>query len=209
YVDQQKVFYYITTMNENYVQPEMPKGAEKGIVRGLYKFASAGRRKKQVRLLGSGAILREVIAAAELLDKDFSVSSEVWSATSFNELARDGRDCDREAMLKPKAKPPVPWVTQCLSGSSAPVIAATDYVKAHADQIRAWVPGPYRVLGTDGFGRSDTRAALRRHFEVDRHFIAVAALRSLVEAGEVEPSIVADAIARYGIDASRPNPLQA
>jgi pyruvate dehydrogenase E1 component len=209
YVDQQKVFYYITTMNENYVQPAMPKGAEKGIVRGLYKFASAGRRKKQVRLLGSGAILREVIAAAELLDQDFGVSSEVWSATSFSELARDGRDCDREAMLKPKAKPPVPWVTQCLSGSSAPVIAATDYVKAHADQIRAWVPGPYRVLGTDGFGRSDTRAALRRHFEVDRHYIVVAALRSLAEAGEIEMSVVADAIARYGIDTSRPNPLQA
>ena len=209
FVDQQKVFYYITTMNENYPQPEMPKGAEKGIVRGLYKFASAGRRKKQVRLLGSGTILREAIAAAELLDKDFSVSSEVWSATSFNELARDGRDCDREAMLKPKAKPPVPWVTQCLSGSSAPVIAATDYVKAHADQIRAWVPSPYRVLGTDGFGRSDTRAALRRHFEVDRHFIAVAALRSLVETGEVEASVVTDAIARYGIDTNRPNPLQA
>lgn len=209
YVDQQKVFYYITTMNENYQQPEMPKGAEKGIVRGLYKFASAGRRKKQVRLLGSGSILREVIAAAELLDKDFGVSSEIWSATSFNELARDGRDCERETMLKPKAKPPVPWVTQCLSGSSAPVIAATDYVKAHADQIRAWVPGPYRVLGTDGFGRSDTRAALRRHFEVDRHFIVVAALRSLVETGEVEASVVTDAIARYGIDTNRPNPLQA
>nr|WP_296748112.1 pyruvate dehydrogenase (acetyl-transferring), homodimeric type [Thioalkalivibrio sp.] len=209
FVDQQKVFYYITTMNENYPQPEMPKGAEKGIVRGLYKFASPGRRKKQVRLLGSGTILREVIAAAELLDKDFSVSSEIWSATSFNELARDGRDCDREAMLKPKAKPPVPWVTQCLSGSSAPVIAATDYVKAHADQIRAWVPGTYRVLGTDGFGRSDTRAALRRHFEVDRHFIVVAALRSLAEAGEVEASVVTDAIARYGIDTNRPNPLQA
>jgi pyruvate dehydrogenase E1 component len=209
YVDQQKVFYYITTMNENYVQPAMPKGAEKGIVRGLYKFASAGRRKKQVRLLGSGTILREVIAAAELLDQDFSVSSEVWSATSFNELARDGRDCDREALLRPKAKPPVPWVTQCLAGSSAPVIAATDYVKAHADQIRAWVPGPYRVLGTDGFGRSDTRAALRRHFEVDRHYIVVAALRSLAEAGELEMSVVADAIARYGIDTGRPNPLQA
>lgn len=209
YVDQQKVFYYITTMNENYPQPEMPKGAEKGIVRGLYKFASAGRRKKQVRLLGSGTILREVIAAAELLDNDFSVSSEIWSATSFNELARDGRDCEREAMLKPKGKPQVPWVTQCLSNSSAPVIAATDYVKAYADQIRAWVPGPYRVLGTDGFGRSDTRAALRRHFEVDRHYIVVAALRSLVEAGEIDASVVTDAITRYGIDTSRPNPLHA
>jgi pyruvate dehydrogenase E1 component len=209
FVEQQKVFYYVTTMNENYPQPAMPKGAEKGIVRGLYKFAAAGRRKKQVRLLGSGTILREVIAAAELLDQDFGVSSEVWSATSFNELARDGRACDREALLKPKAKPPVPWVTQCLSGSDAPVVAATDYVKAYADQIRAWVPAPYRVLGTDGFGRSDTRAALRRHFEVDRHYIVVAALKLLSEAGEVEASVVADAIARYGIDTSRPDPLQA
>jgi pyruvate dehydrogenase E1 component len=209
FVEQQKVFYYITTMNENYPQPAMPKGAEKGIVRGLYKFAAAGRRKKQVRLLGSGTILREVIAAAELLDQDFGVSSEVWSATSFNELARDGRACDREALLKPKAKPPVPWVTQCLSGSNAPVIAATDYVKAYADQIRAWIPAPYRVLGTDGFGRSDTRAALRRHFEVDRHYVVVAALKSLSETGEVEASVVADAIARYGIDTSRPDPLQA
>jgi len=209
FVEQHKVFYYVTTMNENYPQPAMPKGAEKGIVKGLYKFAAAGRRKKQVRLLGSGTILREVIAAAELLDQDFGVSSEVWSATSFNELARDGRACDREALLKPKAKPPTPWVTQCLSGSTAPVIAATDYVKAYADQIRAWVPAPFRVLGTDGFGRSDTRAALRRHFEVDRHYIVVAALKSLSETGEVEASVVADAIARYGIDTSRPDPLQA
>ena len=209
FVEQQKVFYYITVMNENYPQPAMPKGAEKGIVKGLYKFAAAGRRKKQVRLLGSGTILREVIAAAELLDKDWGVSSEVWSATSFNELGRDGRSCDREALLKPKGKPPVPWVTQCLSGSSAPVIAATDYVKAHADQIRAWVPAPYRVLGTDGFGRSDTRAALRRHFEVDRHYVVVAALKSLSEAGDIEASAVADAIAKYGIDTSRPDPLQA
>jgi len=209
FVDQQKVFYYITAMNENYPQPAMPKGVEKGIVKGLYKFAAAGRRKKQVRLLGSGTILREVIAAAELLDKDWGVSSEVWSATSFNELARDGRSCDREALLKPKGKAPVPWVTQCLSGSAAPVVAASDYVKAHADQIRAWVPAPYRVLGTDGFGRSDTRAALRRHFEVDRHHVVVAALKSLSENGDLEGSAVTDAIARYGIDTSRPDPLQA
>ena len=209
YVEQHKVFYYITAMNENYPQPAMPKGAEKGIIKGLYKFAAAGRRKKQVRLLGSGTILREVIAAAELLDQDWGVSSEIWSATSFNELARDGRTCDREALLKPKGKPPVPWVTQCLSGSSIPVIAATDYVKAYADQIRAWVPAPYRVLGTDGFGRSDTRAALRRHFEVDRYYVVVAALKSLAEAGDVEISVVADAIAKYGIDTSRPEPLQA
>ena len=209
FVEQQRVFYYITAMNENYPQPALPSGAETGIVRGLYKFAAAGRRKKQVRLLGSGAILREVIAAAELLEQDFNVSAEVWSATSFNELARDGRACDREALLNPGAEAPVPWVTQCLGVAKTPVIAATDYVKAYADQIRAWVPAPYRVLGTDGFGRSDTREALRRHFEVNRHFVVVAALRSLADIGTVEPSLVADAIARYGIDARRPNPLQA
>ncbi len=209
YVDQECIFYYIAVMNENYVQPAMPKGAEEGIVRGLYKFAAAGRRKKQVRLLGSGTILREVIAAADLLDQDFGVSAEIWSATSFNELARNGRVSERQAMLNPTAEAPVPWVTQCLGGSSTPVIAATDYVKAYADQIRSWVPAPYRVLGTDGFGRSDTRAALRRHFEVDRYFIVVAALKSLAEAGEIEASVVADAIGRYGIDTRRTNPLQA
>ncbi|ADC70866.1 2-oxo-acid dehydrogenase E1 subunit, homodimeric type [Thioalkalivibrio sp. K90mix] len=209
YAEQQSVFYYITVMNENYPQPAMPKGAEEGIRRGLYRLQAGGRKKKKVRLLGSGTILREAMAAAELLDQDFGVAAEVWSATSFNELARDGRDAERHARLHPEAKPRTSWVEECLGGSDAPVVAATDYVQAYADQIRAFVPADYRVLGTDGFGRSDTRAALRRHFEVDRYHIAVTALKALADAGTVEVKTVADAIKMYKIDVERPNPLQA
>ncbi|WP_018872737.1 pyruvate dehydrogenase (acetyl-transferring), homodimeric type [Thioalkalivibrio sp. ALJ16] len=209
YAEQQSVFYYITVMNENYPQPAMPKGAEEGIRRGLYRLQAGGRKKKKVRLLGSGTILREAIAAAELLDKDFGVAAEVWSATSFNELARDGRDAERHARLHPEAKPRTSWVEECLGGSEDPVIAATDYVQAYADQIRAFVPADYRVLGTDGFGRSDTRAALRRHFEVDRYHIAVTALKALADNGTVEVKTVSDAIKKYKIDVERPNPLQA
>ncbi|WP_019023765.1 MULTISPECIES: pyruvate dehydrogenase (acetyl-transferring), homodimeric type [unclassified Thioalkalivibrio] len=209
YAEQQSVFYYITVMNENYPQPAMPKGAEEGIRRGLYRLQAGGRKKKKVRLLGSGTILREAIAAAELLDKDFGVAAEVWSATSFNELARDGRDAERHARLHPDAKPRKSWVEECLGGSEDPVIAATDYVQAYADQIRAFVPAEYRVLGTDGFGRSDTRAALRRHFEVDRYHIAVTALKALADNGTVEVKTVSDAIKKYKIDVERPNPLQA
>ncbi|WP_018876043.1 pyruvate dehydrogenase (acetyl-transferring), homodimeric type [Thioalkalivibrio sp. ALE31] len=209
YAEQQSVFYYITVMNENYPQPAMPKGAEEGIRRGLYRLQAGGRKKKKVRLLGSGTILREAIAAAELLDQDFGVAAEVWSATSFNELARDGRDAERHARLHPDAKPRTSWVEECLGDSDAPVVAATDYVQAYADQIRAFVPADYRVLGTDGFGRSDTRAALRRHFEVDRYHIAVTALKALADAGTVEVKTVADAIKKYKIDVERPNPLQA
>ncbi|WP_019558454.1 pyruvate dehydrogenase (acetyl-transferring), homodimeric type [Thioalkalivibrio sp. ALE12] len=209
YAEQQSVFYYITVMNENYPQPAMPKGAEEGIRRGLYRLQAGGRKKKKVRLLGSGTILREAIAAAELLDQDFGVAAEVWSATSFNELARDGRDAERHARLHPDAKPRTSWVEECLGDSDAPVVAATDYVQAYADQIRAFVPADYRVLGTDGFGRSDTRAALRRHFEVDRYHIAVTALKALADAGTVEVKTVSDAIKKYKIDVERPNPLQA
>ncbi|MFO7953895.1 MAG: pyruvate dehydrogenase (acetyl-transferring), homodimeric type [Thioalkalivibrio sp.] len=209
YAEQQSVFYYITVMNENYPQPAMPKGAEEGIRRGLYRLQAGGRKKKKVRLLGSGTILREAIAAAEMLDKDFGVAAEVWSATSFNELARDGRDAERHARLNPEAKPRTSWVEECLGGSEDPVVAATDYVQAYADQIRAFVPADYRVLGTDGFGRSDTRAALRRHFEVDRYHIAVTALKALADAGTVEAKTVSDAIKKYKIDVERPNPLQA
>jgi len=209
YAEQQSVFYYITVMNENYPQPAMPKGAEEGIRRGLYRLQAGGRKKKKVRLLGSGTILREAMAAAELLDQDFGVAAEVWSATSFNELARDGRDAERHARLHPEAEPRTSWVEECLGGSEDPVIAATDYVQAYADQIRAFVPAEYRVLGTDGFGRSDTRAALRRHFEVDRYHIAVTALKALADNGTVEVKTVSDAIKKYKIDVERPNPLQA
>jgi pyruvate dehydrogenase E1 component len=209
YAEQESVFYYITAMNENYPQPAMPEGVEDGIRRGLYRYQAGGRRKKKVRLMGSGTILREAIEAANLLDDDFGVSAEVWSATSFTELARDGRDCARHARLHPDAKARKSWVEQCLGGSEAPVIAATDYVQAYADQIRAFVPADYRVLGTDGFGRSDTRTALRRHFEVDRYHIAVTALKALADAGTVDARVVTDAIEKYKIDVERPNPLKA
>ncbi|WP_019021474.1 MULTISPECIES: pyruvate dehydrogenase (acetyl-transferring), homodimeric type [unclassified Thioalkalivibrio] len=207
--EQESVFYYITAMNENYHQPAMPEGAEEGIRRGLYRFQAGGRKKKKVRLLGSGTILREAIEAAALLEQDFGVSAEVWSATSFTELARDGRDCERHARLHPDAKPRRSWAEQCLGGSEAPVVAATDYVSNFADQIRAYVPADYRVLGTDGFGRSDLRSALRRHFEVDRYHIAVTALKALADAGTVEAKTVREAIDKYEIDTDRPNPLQA
>jgi pyruvate dehydrogenase E1 component len=209
YAEQQSVFYYITTMNENYTQPALPEGVEEGIIKGMYLLQKGGRKKLRVQLMGSGTILQEVIAAAELLRKDFGVESDIWSATSFTELAREGRDCDRHNMLNPDAKPREAYVTRCLKDRQGPVVAATDYVKGYADQIRAWVPGRYAVLGTDGFGRSDLREALRRHFEVDRHFVAMAALKALADEGTIPRSKVADAIRKYKVDVSRPNPLRA
>ncbi len=208
YVEQEDVFYYITLMNENYHQPALPDGAEEGILKGIYRLRQGGRKKLRVQLVGSGTILREVLAAADLLADDFGVEADVWSATSFTELARDGRDCDRHNMLHPKAKPRVPFVTTQLASGKGPVVAATDYIKAHADQIRAWVPGRYQVLGTDGFGRSDTRVNLRRFFEVDRHYVAVAALHALAEEGQIPAAKVAEAIERYGLDVNKPNPLR-
>ena len=205
----ENVFYYITCMNENYAHPAMPKGAEEGILRGMYRISRAARGaagKPRVHLLGSGAILREVEAAGALLKDDHGVKSDVWGVTSFNELGRDGRDACRYNMLHPAAKPKTPYVSDCLSGDDAPVIAATDYVAAHAEQIRQFVPQRYTVLGTDGFGRSDTRRKLRRFFEVDRHYVVVAALKSLADAGTLPVSAVQDAIERYDIDADKPNP---
>jgi pyruvate dehydrogenase E1 component len=160
----------------------------------------------KVRLLGSGTILREVLAAADLLGKDFGVEADVWSATSFTELRRDGLRRDRAARLAPESEPGTTWVEECLGGSDAPVIAATDYMKALPDGIRAWVPARYEVLGTDGFGRSDFRRHLRRFFEVDRHHVAVAALSALAAEGAIEASVVSEAIARYEVDAEAPDP---
>jgi pyruvate dehydrogenase E1 component len=200
-----KVFYYVTLMNEPYVQPPMPDGAEEGIVRGLYRVAEFGKGKKRVRLLGSGTILREVLAAAELL-QEYDVKSEVWSVTSFTELRRDGLDVERWNMLHPAETPKQCYVAQCLGGSDAPVIAATDYVKLFADQIRPFITAPYRVLGTDGFGRSDTREKLRWFFEVDRHYVALAALASLAERQVVAASVVGQLIERFGIDPDKANP---
>ncbi|MGE3772465.1 MAG: pyruvate dehydrogenase (acetyl-transferring), homodimeric type [Gammaproteobacteria bacterium] len=202
---QENVFYYITVMNENYVHPALPAGAEEGIVKGLYKLQE--RKKAKLQLLGSGTILREVIAAGELLEADFGIAANVWSATSINELRRDGVACARWNMLHPEAEPRKPWVTRQLEGETGPVVAATDYMKTYSDQIREFVPARYRVLGTDGFGRSDSRRKLREFFEVNRHFVVVAALKALADDGKIAPARVAEAIAKYGIDPEKPNPV--
>ncbi len=206
--EQEDVFYYLTVMNENYAHPAMPEGAQAGILKGMYLFSAAegGRKTPRVQLLGSGTILREVIAAAELLKTDFGVAADVWSCPSFNELRRDGLAADRWNLLHPEANPRSAYVTQCLESHRGPVVAATDYMRIFADQIRPWVQRRYTVLGTDGFGRSDTREKLRRFFEVNRHYVAVAALRSLADEGALPASTVSQAIAKYGIDPDRPAP---
>jgi pyruvate dehydrogenase E1 component len=204
-------FYYITLMNENYHHPAMPEGAEEGILRGMYLLRASERSSDtgpRVQLLGSGTILNEVLAAAELLESDFGVAADVWSVTSFTELRREGIEVERWNMLHPLEEPRHSYVASCLGSRSGPVVASTDYIRAFADQIRQWVPGRYRVLGTDGFGRSDFRQALRRFFEVDRHYVAVAALKELADSGEIEPARVGEAIERYGIDADAPMPTK-
>ncbi|MDM7321805.1 MAG: pyruvate dehydrogenase (acetyl-transferring), homodimeric type [Gammaproteobacteria bacterium] len=207
--NRESVFYYITVMNENYTHPAMPQGVEEGIIKGLYRFrASEAKHTVRAQLLGSGTILREAIAAAELLEADWGVAADVWSATSFNLLYRDGMDCERWNIRHPEAEPRVPYVTQCLGKTVGPIIAATDYVRAIPEQIRAYLPGKrYLTLGTDGFGRSDTRQALRRFFEVDRWNIVVATLKALADEGSLPVAKVSEAIAKYGIDADKPNPM--
>ncbi|MFQ3198038.1 MAG: pyruvate dehydrogenase E1 component [Paraglaciecola sp.] len=210
--EQENVFYYLTVMNENYVQPALPEGVEEGIVKGIYLLEKHGtaNSKKKVKLLGSGTILEQVRKAATLLKDKFSVASEVYSVTSFNELGRDGVDCEHFNMLNPAQDDRVPYITTVLNnGFDGPTIAATDYIKSYVDQVRAFVPGQYKVLGTDGFGRSDSRENLRHHFEVDAKFIAVAALRELVKAGDLEKKVLLDAIAEFGIDVNKINPLYA
>jgi pyruvate dehydrogenase E1 component len=207
--NQEDIYYYITVMNENYEHPAMPKGAEDGILKGMYPLSeSKSKAKSRVQLLGSGTILREVIAAVDLLEKDWGVAADVWSATSFTELRREGLAADRWNLLHPEDKPRVSYVEQCLAKRAGPVIAATDYMKSFAEQIRPFVPREkvYRVLGTDGFGRSDTRASLRHFFEVNRHWVTIAALKALVEQGELKAKTVAEAIAKYGIDPAKPDP---
>ena len=206
---QEDVFYYITTLNEIYDQPAMPAGSEEGIRKGLYKFESVqGKGKGEVQLLGSGAILRHVREAAQILANDYGISSDVYSAPSFTEAAREGADAVRWNMLHPTETPRVPYVAQVMNDK--PAVAATDYMKLFAEQIRAYVPAKhYHVLGTDGFGRSDSRANLRDHFEVDAHHVVVAALHVLAQEGTVDKKVVAEAIAKYGIDPERLNPLYA
>ncbi|MGB8876581.1 MAG: pyruvate dehydrogenase (acetyl-transferring), homodimeric type [Solirubrobacteraceae bacterium] len=208
--EQEDVFYYVTLMNENYHHPAMPEGSQEGILRGMYllREGSVGRKKKvpRVQLLGSGTILNEVLAGAELLESDFGVAADVWSVTSFTELRRDGIEVERWNMLHPLEEPRQAYAASCLSDREGPVIASTDYIRAFADQIRQWVPGSYRVLGTDGFGRSDFRHALRRFFEIDRHYVVVAALKELADSGAIERDRVREAIERYGIDVEAPMP---
>jgi pyruvate dehydrogenase E1 component len=207
---QENVYYYLTVMNENYAHPGLKAGSEAGIIKGMYKLleGKAGL-KARVQLLGSGTILRESIAAKDLLEQDWGVAADVWSCTSFTELARDGYDAERWNLLHPTAAPRVPFVAEQLGTSSGPVIASTDYMRLYADQIRQFVPRNrnYKVLGTDGFGRSDFRAKLRDFFEVDRKHIVVAALKALAEDKVVDGAKVAEAIKKYGIDAERPNPV--
>jgi pyruvate dehydrogenase E1 component len=208
---QEDVFYYITIMNENYSHPGLVEGQEAGILKGLYRLqASKKKSKLRVQLMGSGTILREVIAGAELLENDWGIAADIWSAPSFTLLARDGQDTERWNMLNPTAKKPrVAYVTECLADSEGPVIAATDYMRTYAEQIRAFMPHgrSYKVLGTDGFGRSDSRAKLREFFEVNRYFVTIAALKSLADAGSIDVSLVAQAIEKYGIDPNKPNPV--
>ncbi len=207
--EQQNVFFYLTVMNEAYLQPAMPKGVEAGIIKGMYLLeADKSKALHHVQLLGSGTILREVREAAKILREDFNVGADVWSVTSFNELRREGLAVERWNRLNPTKKPRITYVEQCLSGRSGPVVASTDYMKLFADQIRQWVPSKeYKVLGTDGFGRSDSRKKLRHFFEVDRYFIVIAALEALVARGEIKPKIMADAIKHFGIDPEKANPL--
>ena len=210
YGRQENIFYYITLMNENYSHPALPDDAADGILKGMY-LLSAGQAKKKnapkVQLIGSGTILREVIAAAELLAEDFGVTSDIWSAPSFTELRREGLEVERWNRLHPEAKPRRSYVETILESHEGPVLAATDYVKLFADQIRTLIPRRYVTLGTDGYGRSDTRKMLRRFFEVDRYHVAVAALKALADEGTIPPKKVTEAIKQYNIDADAPDPL--
>ncbi|MFB3044768.1 MAG: pyruvate dehydrogenase (acetyl-transferring), homodimeric type, partial [Acidiferrobacterales bacterium] len=209
--EHQNIYYYITAMNENYPHPDMPKGVEEGILKGMYLLQkSIGKKQKaQVQLLGSGTILREVMAAAGLLDKDFGVAADIWSVTSFTELRREGLDVERWNRLHPEETPKVSYVEQYLAQSNGPTIASTDYMASFADQIRPFIPHRYVVLGTDGYGRSDTRKQLRKHFEVDRYCVVVAALKALADEGTLPASKVTAAIKKYGINPEKPNPLTA
>ncbi len=208
YAEQQDVYYYLTVMNENYRQPAMPDGAAQSIIKGMYLFEAGEKKGKapRVQLLGSGTIFREVVEAATLLKNDWGVASDLWSCPSFTELARDGMAAARENLMNPAAKPRISHVALCLADTSGPVIAATDYIRAFAEQIRAYVPRHYVVLGTDGYGRSDTREKLRRFFEVDRYYVTVAALKALADEGTLPAAKVAEAMKKYGLDPAKPAP---
>jgi pyruvate dehydrogenase E1 component len=207
YQDQESIFYYITCMNENYPHPAMPAGVAQGILNGMYLLQIGGRGKVRVTLFGSGTILREVLAAAELLEKNYGVPADVYSVTSFSELRKNALAIERRNMLHATDARQQNYIQQALADREGPFIAATDYMKTVADQIRQWVPGRYTVLGTDGFGRSDSRAELRRFFEVDRHYVVVAALKALADEAKIDTQTVSKAMQTFGIDPDKPNPL--
>lgn len=208
YQDGEKVFYYITVCNESYYHPDMPEGVEDGILKGMYQIKESDKKAEhKVQLLGAGMILREAEAAAEILETEFNIAADVWSVTSFNELARDGLDVARWNMFHPEAEKRESYIMACLKDRSGPVVAATDCMKLYSEQVRAFIPQTYLTLGTDGFGRSDTRAQLRKFFEVNKYYIVVAALAALAEDGKVDAKVVADAMKKYGIDPEKPNPL--
>jgi pyruvate dehydrogenase E1 component len=204
--EQEDVFYYLTLMNENYQHPAMPEGAEEGILRGMYLLKPGSGEGPRVQLMGSGVILREVLAGAQLLEDDFGVGADVWSVPSFTELRREGMEVERWNTLHPGEDQKRTWVETSLEGHEGPVVAATDYMRSFAEQIRPWVGAPFRVLGTDGYGRSDYRKTLRSFFEVDRHHVALAALTELAKTGEVDASAPQKAIESYDIDPERPAP---
>ncbi len=208
YEDKENCFYYITTMNENYHHPDMPLDAEAGIIKGIYKLKDGKKGKNgRVQLMGAGTILREVEAAAELLREDWGVESDIWSVTSVNELAREGQKADRWNRMHPDKKPQKAYLTQQLEKAEGPFVISTDYIKSYSEQLRSYVPGKYVVLGTDGFGRSDTRAKLRGFFEVDRYYVTVAALKALADDGKFDVKNVVAAMKKYGIDSEKPDPM--
>lgn len=208
YRDKENCFYYITLMNENYQHPDLPEGAEEGIIKGMYLLEQGKSKKKnRVQLMGAGTILNEVRAAAEILRSDFDVEADVWSVTSVNELTRDGQRATRWNLLHPTEAPRKPYITQQLEGRDGPVVIATDHLKTYSEQLRAYIPADYTVLGTEGFGRSDSRSRLRYFFEVNRHFVVIAALKSLADQGKIKADVVAKAIKKFGIDPEKADPM--
>jgi len=207
FAEQENVFFYVTMMNEAYAHPGLTPGTEEGIIRGAYKFKSGGEGRQRVQLLGSGTILREVLAAAELLEADFGIAADIWSVTSFNQLRRDGLEVERWNRLHPDETPRISYVESLFADTDGPIVAATDYIRAYPDQIRPFLTQRYVTLGTDGFGRSDLRTQLRKFFEVNRYYVAAAALKALADEGALDPAVVSRAIAKYRIDPEKPNPI--
>jgi len=208
YVDQESVFYYLTVMNEQYEMPAMPEGSREGILKGLYKFRPSSKpaAKWRAQLFGSGAILPEVVKAQEMLETQYNVGADVWSVTSYVQLYRDGHAADRWNMLHPGETPKVPYVTQCLKDAPGVFVAASDYVKALPDSIDRWLPRPLEVLGTDGFGRSESRASLRDFFEIDHRYVVIATLGALARDGKLAPAVVQDAVKALGVNVDKLNP---